>query len=78
MTEKVRISVPDDAVTHLQSQSQGSGAVHRGLPEARRARQRAAARAYGDYLRPRSAELADDEAALIDASNEISLRGAEW
>ena len=59
MTVKLSISVPDDVASYLQSQDNVSAAVtaavRRILPEARRSRQRAAAEAYGEYLRRRSA-----------------------
>jgi hypothetical protein len=82
MTVKLSISVPDDVADFLQSQPNASAAVtdavRRVLPEARRERQRTAARAYGEFLRRRSpAELAADH-EVIEASNDIALRGAEW
>jgi hypothetical protein len=55
-----------------------TAAVRRVLPEARRARQRTAARALGDYLRARTEQQIDTDAALIEASNDIALRGSEW
>ena len=55
MTVKLSISVPDDVAAYLQGQGNASAAVtaavRRILPDARRDRQRAAARAYGEYLR---------------------------
>jgi hypothetical protein len=53
-------------------------AVRRVLPEARRARQRAAARAYGDYLRRRAAQQVADDQALIEGGNDIALSDAQW
>jgi hypothetical protein len=53
-------------------------AVRRVLPEARRNRQRAAAQAYGEYLRQRSPQRVEDDTTLIEASNDIALRGSEW
>jgi len=53
-------------------------AVRRVLPEARRARQRAAAQAYGEYLRQRTGRQIADDRALIESSNDIALRDAEW
>jgi len=44
--------------------------------EARRARQRAAARAYGEFLGGRPQDEA--EVQLVESSNDIALRGAEW
>jgi hypothetical protein len=82
MTVKLSISVPDDVAAYLQSQGNVSAAVTeavcRVLPQARRARQRTASQSYGEYLRQRNApQLADDE-ALIDSSNDIALRDAQW
>ena len=82
MTVKLSISVPDDVAGYLQSQDNASAAVtaavRRVLPEARRARQRAAAQAYGEHLRGRTQQQIDADAALIEASNDIALRGSEW
>jgi len=82
MTVKLSISVPDDVAVYLQSQGNASAAVtaavRRVLPEARRARQRAAARALGEHLRGRTPRQTDDDAALIEASNDLALRGSEW
>jgi hypothetical protein len=82
MTVKLSISVPDDVAAYLQSQGNASAAVveavRRVLPEARRARQRKAAQAYGDYLRRRSTQQADEDRAAIEASNDIALRDAQW
>ena len=82
MTTKLSISVPDDVAVYLQSQGNASAAVtdavRRVLPEARRERQRAAAQAYGDYLRGRTAEQVAEDRALIESSNDIALRDAEW
>jgi len=82
MTVKISISVPDDVAAYLQSQANASAAVteavRRVLPEARRARQRAAARAYGEYLRGRTPQQADDDTMLIESSNDIALRDSQW
>jgi hypothetical protein len=82
MTVKLSISVPDDVAAYLQSHGNASAAVteavRRVLPEARRARQRAAAQAYGEYLRKRSAQQLADDRILIESSNDIALRDAEW
>lgn len=82
MTVKLSISVPDDVAAYLQSQGNASAAVteavRRVLPEARRARQRAAAQSYGEYLRRRSAQQVEDERVLIESSNDIALRDAQW
>lgn len=82
MTVKLSISVPDDVATYLQSQGNASAAVteavRRVLPEARRARRRAAAQAYGQYLRRRTAQEAADDRALIESSNDIALHDAQW
>ncbi|HEX7744270.1 MAG TPA: hypothetical protein VF462_03265 [Micromonosporaceae bacterium] len=82
MTVKLSISVPDDVAAYLQSQGNASAAVaeavRRVLPEARRARQRAAAQAYGEYLRRRTVQQISDDRTLIESSNDIALRDAEW
>jgi hypothetical protein len=82
MTVKLSISVPDDVAAYLQSQGNVSAvvteAVRRILPDARRARQRAAAQAYGEYLRGRTPEQIAEDRALIESSNDIALRDAEW
>ena len=82
MTVKLSISVPDDVAEYLQGQENVSAAVtdavRRVLPEVRRARQRNAARAYGEYLRQRSAQEIADDRMLIETSNDIALRDAEW
>jgi hypothetical protein len=82
MTVKLSISVPDDVAAYLQDQGNASAAVteavRRMLPEARRARQRAAAQAYGEYLRQRTAEQVEDDRRLIEISNDISLRDSQW
>jgi len=82
MTVKLSISVPDDVAAYLQSQGNASAAVveavRRVQPQARRARQREAAQAYGAYLRERSAQQRDDDRAMIEQSNDIALRDAEW
>ena len=76
MTVKLSISVPDDVAAYLQSQGNASAAVteavRRMLPEARRARQRAAAQGYARYLRGAGACWEAED------SNEIALRGARW
>lgn len=82
MTIKLSISVPDDVAAYLQSQGNASAAVteavRRVLPEARRARQRAAAQAYGEHLRGRTAQQVTDDQILIESSNDIALRDAQW
>jgi len=82
MTIKLSISVPDDVATYLQSQGNASAAVtdavRRVLPEVRRERQRAAAQAYGEFLRRRTIEQVAEDRALIESSNDIALRDAEW
>lgn len=82
MTVKLSISVPDDVAAYLQSQGNASAsvteAVRRVLPEVRRARQRAAAQAYGEYLRRRTAQQVEDDRALVESSNDVALRDAEW
>jgi hypothetical protein len=82
MTVKLSISVPDDVAAYLQSQGNASAAVteavRRVLPEARRARQRAAAQSYGEYLRRTTAQHVADDHTLIESSNDIALRDAQW
>jgi hypothetical protein len=82
MTVKLSISVPDDVAAYLQSQGNASAAVveavRRVLPDARRARQREAAQAYGQYLRRRSAQQAEADRAMIEHSNDIALRDSQW
>lgn len=82
MTTKLSISVPDDVATYLQSRGNVSAAVteavRRVLPEARRARQREAAQAYGLYQRRRTASQIEDDKILIEGSNDISLRDSQW
>lgn len=82
MTVKLSISVPDEVAAYLQQQGNVSAAVteavRRVLPEARRARQREAAQAYGEYLRQRTAQQVADERSLIEASNDVALRDSQW
>lgn len=82
MTVKLSISVPDDVAAYLQGQGNASAAVtdavRRVLPAARRERQRAAAQAYAEFLRHRSAQQIEDDRSLIESSNDLSLRDAEW
>jgi hypothetical protein len=82
MTVKLSISVPDDVAAFLQSRGNASAAVteavRRMLPEARRARQRAAAQAYGEFLRSRTPQQLEEERSLIESSNDIALRDAQW
>jgi hypothetical protein len=82
MTVKLSISVPDDVAAYLEGQGNASAAVtaavRRVLPDARRARQRAAAQAYGSYLRGRSIEQLVEDRMLIESSNDIALRDAQW
>jgi hypothetical protein len=82
MTVKLSISVPDDVAAYLQDQGNASAAVteavRRMLPEARRSRQRAAAQAYGEYLRERTGEQVEADRRLIESSNDISLRDSQW
>jgi hypothetical protein len=82
MTVKLSISVPDDVAAYLEGEGNASAAVtaavRRVLPEARRARQRAAAQAYGSYLRGRSIEQLVEDRMLIESSNDIALRDAQW
>ncbi|MEO3746832.1 hypothetical protein [Plantactinospora sp. B5E13] len=82
MTVKLSISVPDDVAAYLQSRGNASAAVveavRRVLPEARRARQREAAQAYGEYLRRRSGQQVEEDRALVEESNDLALRDSQW
>ena len=82
MTVKLSISVPDDVAAYLQGQGNASAAVtaavRRVLPEVRRDRQRAAAQAYGEFLRSLPKRQTEVDAALIESSNDVALRGSEW
>ena len=82
MTVKISISVPDDVADYLASQPNASAAVteavRRVLPEARRARQRAAAQAYGEFLRRRTPQEAETDTMLIESSNDIALHDSQW
>jgi post-segregation antitoxin (ccd killing protein) len=82
MTVKLSISVPDDVAAYLQGYGNVSAAVteavRRVLPEARRARQREAAEAYGEYARRRTAQQIEDDRTLIESSNDIALRDSQW
>jgi hypothetical protein len=77
MTVKLSISVPDDVAAYLQSQGNASAAVteavRRMLPEARRSRQRAAARGYAEFLRRQPSDR-----SLLEDSNDVALRGTRW
>jgi hypothetical protein len=82
MTVKMSISVPDDIAAYLQKQGNASAAVtdavRRVLPEARRERQREAARAYGEFLRGHTPAATAEDRDLIETSNDIALRNAQW
>ena len=82
MTVKLSISVPDDVAAYLQGRGNVSAAVtdavRRVLPEGRRERQRAAAQAYAEFLRHRTAQEVEDDRSMIESSNDISLRDATW
>jgi len=82
VTVKLSISVPDDVAEYLQGQDNASAAVtdavRRILPQARRARQRAAAHALQEYLRTRTPSRIADDQELIESSNDIALHDAQW
>jgi post-segregation antitoxin (ccd killing protein) len=82
MTVKLSISVPDDVAAYLQGRGNVSAAVteaiRRVLPEARRARQREAAQAYGEHVHRRTAQQIKDDRILVESSNDISLRDSHW
>jgi hypothetical protein len=69
---KLSISVPDDVVAYLQNQGNATAAVtaavRRILPAVRRDRQRAAAHAYGEFLRGLPPEQIEADTALISHS----------
>lgn len=76
------ISVPDDTAAHLQSRGKDSAAVTEAVrrvpPDARRARQRSAAQAFGAYQRGRDAQQIEADRILIESNNDIALRDSEW
>ena len=82
MTVKLSVSVPDDIAAYLQAQGNVSAAVteavRRVLPEVRRARQREAAQAYGEYLRRRTPQQVETDTLLIESNNDIALRDSQW
>lgn len=82
MTVKLSISVPDEIAAYLQGQGNASAAVteavRRMLPETRRARQREAAQAYGEYIRRQTPQQAEADKLLIESSNDIALRDSQW
>lgn len=82
MTVKLSISVPDDVAAYLQGHGNASAAVteavRRMLPEQRRARQRSSAEALADHVRQQTPEEAERDRMLIETSNDIALRDAEW
>jgi hypothetical protein len=82
MTVKLSISVPDDVAAYLHDQGDVSAAVteavRRILPDARRARQREAAQAFGAFIRRQDAKDLEDDRTLIESSNDISLRYSRW
>jgi len=82
MTVKLSISVPDDVAAFLATQGNTSAYLtvltREKMPDARRQRQRASALAYAEAMRRRTSEQIEADRDLMDASNEISMRGAEW
>jgi len=82
VTVEISISVPDDVASYLQEQGNASAAVtdavRRILPTARRERQRAAAQVYGEFLRARNPHEVERDRLLIETSNDLALRDAEW
>jgi hypothetical protein len=67
---------PDDPVTA--GDAAASAAVRRVFLDARRSRQRAAAQAYGEFLRQRTARQIADDQILLESSNDIALRDGRW
>ena len=82
MTTKLTISVPDEIATFLRDTGNASGAVADAvrplLPQARRERQRLAARAMAEHLRSRTPERVAEDEALIEASNDVALSDSRW
>jgi hypothetical protein len=82
LTVKLSISVSDDVAAYLQGEGNASAAVtaavRRVLPDVRRARQRAAADAYGEYVRKHGSQQIENDLVLIESSNDISLHGSDW
>ena len=82
MTTKLSVSVPDDVGEFLDQQQNASATVTAGvrllMPEARRARQREAAQTMAEYRRNLSPADRAADRDLIEASNDIALRGTEW
>lgn len=82
MTVKLSISVPDDVAAYLQSTGNASAAVAEAvrphLPQARRQRQREAARAMAAHLQSRSAQQVAEDEALVEASNDAALADTQW
>ncbi|MDP9795889.1 Arc/MetJ-type ribon-helix-helix transcriptional regulator [Catenuloplanes nepalensis] len=82
MTVKMTVSVPDDVAEFLRDSGNASAAVTEAvrplLADARRARQRAAAQAMAEWQRSRPAADVENDTALIEASNDAALAGAEW
>jgi hypothetical protein len=82
MTVKLSISVPDDVAEYLRETGNASAAVTEVvrpyLSEARRQRQRDAARAMAEHLRHRTPRQAAEDDALREQSNDVALSDAEW
>jgi hypothetical protein len=85
------IVIPFDAAEYQRARRRGrlpaepgnasaavTDAVRRVLPDARRARQRAAAQAFGEYIRTRTPQEIERDRALIESSNDLALRDATW
>jgi hypothetical protein len=82
MTTKLSISVPDDVAEFLQAQDNTSAfvtmVIRSQMLDARRARQRAAALAYAQHMRERTAEQIEADRTMYEHNADIALRGAEW
>ena len=78
MTVKISVSLPDDVGEWLQAQPNASAAVadavRARMPDARRARQRAAAQAYAMSVRQQPVEGIDE----LDAMQVEQLREHDW
>ena len=77
MTVKLSFDVPDDNDASFQGHGNASAAARRVLTQARRARQREAAQAFGEHMRRRPAQQAEDDRLMIEHSNDIALRDSQ-
>jgi hypothetical protein len=82
VTVKLSISVPDDVADYLRETGNASAAVTEivrpHLSEARRQRQREAARAMAEHLRERTPPQVANDDALREQSNDAALADSAW